>query len=309
MAPTRIRLTGLYRLITRSDFDGLVSGMLLQEAGFVDRVLFAHPKDMQDGTVEVGSRDIIAGLPFVAGCAIAFDNSPGEASSVAEHVRDARHASVARLVYTWLGGRLAFPRIDQAMLGVVDKTQTAQFSAEEIIDPQGWALLAFLMDARTGLGRFREFRLSNYQLMLELIPYCRRHTIEEILEHPDVAERVQLYREHQGKCQEQIRSKARLQGHVVVLDLREEEVIWAGNRFLVYALFPQAQVSVHVMWGLRRQNTVLAVGRSIVNPSAQLEIGCLMEQFGGGGHSHAGSCQVPHDQAEEVLSAIVTAVG
>jgi len=310
MERKQIRLSGRYRLITRSDFDGLVCGMLLQEANLVDTILFAHPKDMQDGTIQASDRDIIAGLPLVPGCAACFnihvdENFEQKSDTL---VYDSHQPSVARLIYSWLGGRLAFPRIDQAMLAAVDKAHSAQYSIDDILNPSGWVLLGFLMDARTGLGRFRDFRLSNYQLMMELIPFCRSHRIAEILEHPDVLERVQLYREHQEKCRLQIENSIRIEGIVGVLDLRQEETIWAGNRFLLYALFPQIAVSIHIIWGLRRQNTVFAVGRSIVNHSCTIDIGSLMETLGGGGHASAGSCQVRNDHADDVLPTIVTAL-
>jgi hypothetical protein len=308
----RIRLSGKYRLITRSDFDGLVCGMLFQEAGLTDSILFSHPKDMQDGTVEVNDRDIIAGLPYVPGCAMAYnvledDLVPLEDREMGRFQCDTRLPSVARLVYSWLGGRLAFPRIDQAMLAAVDKATSAQYSMEEILEPNDWVLLGFLMDARTGLGRFRDFRLSNYQLMMELIPYCRNHTIAEILVHPDVAERVQIYLDHMFQFGEQIRRCTRMEGAVGIIDLREEESIWAGNRFVVYALFPKMAVSIHVLWGLRRQNTVFAVGRSILSQHSHVDIGELMTKFGGGGRPSAGTCQVPHAEAERVQAEIVRA--
>jgi hypothetical protein len=316
MERRRIRLSGKYRLITRSDFDGLVCGMLLQEAGLVDEVLFSHPKDMQDGTIEVNQRDIIAGLPYVEGCAICFEVNPDE--SVPETARafgtfqcDPRLPSVARFVYTWLGGRLAFPRIDQAMLLAVDKATKADYSIEDILEPTDWVLLGFLMDARTGLGRFRDFRLSNYQLMLELMSYCRTHRIAEILVHPDVAERVQIYQDHMYRFGEQIRRCTRMHEDVGVIDLREEDQIWAGNRFVVYALFPRMKVSIHVMWGLRRQNTVFAVGRSILasrSSVSQVDIGQLMAKYGGGGRASAGTCQVPHEQAARVQAELIASL-
>lgn len=310
----RVRLSGKYRLITRSDFDGLVCGMLFQESGLADRILFAHPKDMQDGTVEVCSQDIIAGLPFVPGCAVTFDISEQENISPESReeglfVCDPRVQSVARLVYSWLGGRLAFPRIDQAMLQAVDKSHSAQFTNEEILNPRSWVLLSFLMDARSGLGRFREFRLSNYQLMMELIPFFSNHSIQDILAHPDVLERIQVFEEHRDRFLQQIQRCTKVHGRVGVLDLRDEDTIWAGNRFAIYALFPQISVSIHVLWGLRKQNTVFAVGRSILNQvSYETNIGEVMALYGGGGHESAGSCQVPHEDSERVLAELILAL-
>jgi nanoRNase/pAp phosphatase (c-di-AMP/oligoRNAs hydrolase) len=177
-----------------------------------------------------------------------------------------------------------------------------------VLDPQRWILLSFLMDPRTGLGRFRNFRISNYQLMMQLIDGCLNLTIEQILASPDVAERVELYREHAEDAAEQIQRCSRVHGKVVVLDLRGEEVIHPTNRFLLYAIHPQSTVSVHVLWGLRQQNTVLAVGRSILDRSSTLDIGSLMLAHGGGGHEAAGTCQIDNDHAEAVLAELVTTI-
>ena len=191
------------------------------------------------------------------------------------------------------------------MMEAVDKGDSAQFTREEILEPQGWVLMNFLMDARTGLGRFREFRISNYQLMMELIDYCRNHDIDEILELPDVKERVDLFREHEPKFIVQLKQCARIHGNVVVLDLRDQETIHPGNRFMIYALFPEQNISIHLMWGLKKQNTVLACGKSILNRSSKTNIGELMLKYGGGGHQNAGTCQVENDKAMDVLAAVV----
>ena len=56
-----------YRLVTRSDFDGLVCAVLLSELELIDDILFVHPKDMQDGKIEITERDITTNLPYVPG--------------------------------------------------------------------------------------------------------------------------------------------------------------------------------------------------------------------------------------------------
>ncbi|MBX9935532.1 MAG: exopolyphosphatase, partial [Burkholderiaceae bacterium] len=163
----------------------------------------------------------------------------------------------------------------------------------------------YLMDSRTGLGRFREFRVSNYQLMMDLIKYCRDHSIEQILALPDVQERVELYFDHAEKAKEQILRCAKQYGNLVVLDLRGEETIWAVNRFMIYALFPTANISIHVMWGLQKQNTVLATGKSILDRSSKTHVGNLMLEYHGGGHNAAGTCQISNDQADAVLQTLI----
>lgn len=297
-----------HRLVTRSDFDGLVCAVLLKELDLIDDILFVHPKDMQDGTVEITGNDLTTNLPYDPRAHTVFDHHLSETTRTGphdNHVIDASAPSAARVVWRHYGGAAAFPGITEEMMTAVDKADSAQYELSDILDPQGWTLLNFVMDARTGLGRFRDFRISNYQLMMQLIDYCRDHTVEEILALPDVAERVALYREHQERFVAQLQRVARVEGDVVVLDLRQEETIWPGSRFMVYALYPKATVSVHVLWGKQQQNTVLAVGKSIIDRSSPADIGPLMLCFGGGGHANAGTCQVTHDEAADVLATVV----
>ena len=305
--------TRQYRLLTRSDFDGLVCAILLKEMGILDSIQFLHPKDVQDGKVDVTSNDILTNLPYVAGCHLCFDHHVSEdirsgGLSCANHILNSKADSAARVLYDYYGGRKTFPNVSEQLIKEVDKADSAKFSREEILNPQGWVLLSFLMDPRTGLGRFRNFRVSNYELMEELINYCRDHSIEEILNLPDVRERVELYREHSDKFADQIRRCTKVQGGIAVLDLRNEEVIYAGNRFMIYALYPECELSMHVIWGLKRQNTSLAVGKSILNRNCKTNIGDLLLRYGGGGHTAAGTCQVPNDSADQILKEIISLI-
>jgi nanoRNase/pAp phosphatase (c-di-AMP/oligoRNAs hydrolase) len=298
-----------FRLVTRSDFDGLVCAVLLKEKGLLDDIKFVHPKDMQDGKIEIGPRDITTNLPYVPGVHIAFDHHLSETLRVKDrpqnHVIDADAPSAARVVFHHYGGKASFPRVSEAMMLEVDKADSAQFSEQEILHPEGWVLLNYLMDPRTGLGRFRDFRISNYKLMMDLIDACLTHSIDEILALPDVKERVDLYREHEPQAKEQIKRCSTVHGKVVVLDLRKEDPIWPTNRFMIYALYPHCNVSVHVLWGLKQQNTVLATGKSIIDRGSKANIGDLMLSYGGGGHMAAGTCQVENDRADTVLGEIV----
>jgi nanoRNase/pAp phosphatase (c-di-AMP/oligoRNAs hydrolase) len=308
-----LSLDRTYRLVTRSDFDGLVCAALLKELGILEDILFVHPKDVQDGKVELTAGDITTNLPYQPEVALSFDHHSSEDARITgqhgNRVMIAGADSAARVVYDFFGGAERFPRVSEEMMVAVDKADAAKFSENEILDPQGWILLSFLMDPRTGLGRFRDFRISNYQLMMQLIDHCVTMSIAEILEHPDVAERVALYRRHAGAAAEQVRRCSTVHGRVVVLDLREEQIIHPTNRFMVYALHPQCTVSVHVLWGLRQQNTVFAVGRSIVDRSSTFDIGALMLEHGGGGHEAAGTCQIDNDRAADTLASIVRRIG
>jgi nanoRNase/pAp phosphatase (c-di-AMP/oligoRNAs hydrolase) len=298
-----------YRLVTRSDFDGLVCAVLLQQLGLVEDILFVHPKDVQDGQVEIGPGDIATNLPYAPDAHLVFDHHHSETlrntTIAANHIIDPDAPSAARVVYEYYGGPERFPTVSPELMRAVDQADSAQYSLEEVLAPTGWVLLNFLMDSRTGLGRFRNFRISNYQLMMQLIDTCQHHRIDQILQLPDVKERVELYHQQTKAFVAQLQRCSTLRGGVVVVDLRAEEVIHAGNRFMVYALYPSATVSIHVLWGKQRHNTVLAVGKSILNRSSGADIGALMLSYGGGGHANAGTCQVGHEAADRVVEELV----
>ncbi|MBF0611993.1 MAG: exopolyphosphatase [Magnetococcales bacterium] len=302
-----------FRLVTRSDFDGLVCAVLLKELDLIGDILFVHPKDMQDGKIQITNRDISTNLPYVEGVHLAFDHHLSETIRWGgikpdNHIIDSTAPSAARVVYDYYGGRQAFPRVSEDIMKAVDKGDAAQFNRDEIINPQGWDLMNFLMDARTGLGRFRTFRISNYQLMMQLIDYCREHDINAILELPDVRERVDLYMEQQPLFHEQLIRCGKVYQNLVVLDLREEENIWAGNRFMIYAIYPQCNISIHAMWGFQKQNTVFAIGKSILNRTSRTNVGELALSYGGGGHANAGTCQVAHADADRVLGELIAKI-
>lgn len=302
-----------HRLVTRSDFDGLVCAVLLRQLGMIDEITFVHPKDVQDGAVDISSRDILTNLPYAPAAHLVFDHHHSETlrtgGTAPNHVIDPEAPSAARVVYDHFGGAAHFPDVSTELMRAVDQADSAAYDRDDVLHPTGWTLLNFLMDSRTGLGRFRDFRISNYELMMTLIDACTEHTdVTGILALPDVAERVALYTEQAQPFVDQLRRVSTLHDDVVVVDLRDEDVIHAGNRFMVYALFPQARVSVHVLWGRQKLNTVLAVGKSILDRSSPADIGAVMLQHGGGGHVAAGTCQVPHEQAAQVLSEVLGAV-
>lgn len=304
-------MTEKFRLVTRSDMDGLVCAVLLNELKLIDDIKFVHPKDMQDGKIKISDHDITTNLPYVPGVHLAFDHHSSEILRNEEHdnhIIDPNAPSAARVVFDYYGGKARFSAISDEMMIAVDKADSAQFSREDILEPKGWELLSFLMDARTGLGRFHTFRISNYQLMMNLIDYCRSHGIDDILNLPDVQERVEIYFDHAPKAKEQIQRCSKVHQNLVVLDLRNEETIWATNRFMIYALFPETNISIHVMWGFQKQNTVFATGKSILNRTSRTNIGELMLRYGGGGHENAGTCQISHDQANAVLAALITRI-
>ncbi|EOB3676697.1 exopolyphosphatase [Vibrio vulnificus] len=298
-----------FRLVTRSDFDGLVCAVLLKQQDLIDEIKFVHPKDMQDGLIDITENDIVTNLPYVAEAHLVFDHHLSETirnrGRHANHIINPNAPSAARVVWDYYGGTSVFPVEWIEMMEAVDKGDSAQFSRDDVLDSKGWNLLNFLMDARTGLGRFREFRISNYNLMMDLIDYCKNHTIEQILDLPDVKERIDLYREHEIKFKEQIQRCATVYKNLVLLDLTNEETIYAGNRFIIYALFPDCNISIHKMWGFQKQNVVFATGKSIFDRGSKTNVGELMLKYGGGGHQAAGTCQINIEDAERVQAELI----
>lgn len=310
--PNAVKEGTKYRLVTRSDFDGLVCAVLLKHLNMIDDILFVHPKDMQDGKVQITERDITTNLPYVDGVGIAFDHHLSETirnkDQKENHFIDPNAMSAARVVYDHYGGAKTFPARWNGMMEAVDKADAAQFSKDEILNPKDWVLLNYLMDPRTGLGRFRTFRISNYNLMMDLIDYCKDHGIDDIMKMPDVQERVNLYMEQAELFKEQIKRCSTIHKNLIVLSLKDEETIYAGNRFMIYALYPDTNISIHVMWGLKQQNTVFAIGKSIVNRSSKTNIGELCLNYNGGGHENAGTCQIDNDKADGILKELVAKI-
>ena len=303
------------RLVTRSDFDGLVCAMILRELDIIDDIKFVHPKDVQDGIIELSKNDITTNLPYDPRVSLAFDHHESEIDRLrsietggGELYIDPDARSAARVVFNYYGGREKLPGITDELMDAVDKGDSADFTVDEILDPKGWVLLHYLMDPRTGLGRFRHFRISNYQLMMQLIGFCMDHTIDEILELPDVKERVDLYFAETEMFKEQLRNLAQIHDKVIVLDLRNEEISHAGNRCMIYAMYPECQISVHVAWGFKKQNTAVMIGKSIVNKASQVDIGELCLKYGGGGHHNAGTCQLDNDKVDAALPDIIAAL-
>ena len=302
------------RLVTRSDFDGLACAMMLKELDLIDEIKFVHPKDVQDGKIELSENDITTNLPYDPRVGLAFDHHESEIDRLkaietgGKLIIDENARSAARVVYDYYGGKEKFPNISDDLMEAVDKGDSADFTVDDILNPKGCVLLHYLMDARTGLGRFHNFRISNYDLMMELIDYCLEHDIDEILDLPDVKERVDLYFEQAELFKEQLQRIAKVYDKVVVLDLRNEETIYAGNRFMIYALYPETQISIHVAWGFRKQNTAVMIGKSIVNKASQADIGELCLKYGGGGHKNAGTCQLDNDKVDELLPDIIKAL-
>jgi len=299
------------RLFTRSDFDGLACGALLSYLGLIDDWKFVHPKDIQDGLVEATDNDILANIPYIPGCKLWFDHHSSESerlgnSTYFEGV--SKHApSCARVVYDYYGGDSKLGRFSE-MIHYVDKVDSGNLSSDEILDPKGWILLGFIMDPRTGLGRFRNFTISNYDLMMSLSKACAEKSIYDILEMPDVKERLDLYYQQKDLFVTMIKEHASVESNVVIVDLRNVETIFAGNRFIIYTLYPQQNISIWIVDGRNKSNVAITVGHSIINRTSDADVGSMLLFYGGGGHKQVGTCQVTYDDADKVISEITNKV-
>ena len=294
-------------LITRSDFDGLACATVLKEVGLIDTWTFVHPKDLQDGIVAVTENDVLTNVPYVPGCGMWFDHH----SSEKERIKDIDYKgesrmekSAARIVYEYYGGKEKFPHFAE-MIDSVDTVDSGSIGIDDILNPKGWILLGFLMDPRTGLGRFREFGISNYALMEKLIEECRVKKIDAILEDFDVKERIAKYEEQNALFRAMLAEHSKVRQNAVVTDLRDVSPIYTGNRFLVYALYPEQNISLWVVDGKNKQNVSIAVGHSVTNRTSNTDVGSLLLKYGGGGHRQVGTCQVPYDDCDKTLAELL----
>jgi len=298
----------VYRLVTRSDMDGLVCGTLLKYLGIIDEISFVHPKDMQDGKVDITEDDITTNLPYVEGVHLAFDHHYSETlrnEEMENHIIIPDAPSAAEVVYQYYGGDEKFPKRFKDMMDAANKADSAQFNINDILEPKGWELLSFLMDSRTGLGRFKEFSVSNYQLMMDLIDHCAKLSIEEILELPDVKERVDLYFRYEKEFIIQLKRCSTVYKNLIIVNYMNEDIIYPGNRFMIYALYPKVNISIHTVWGRNKQNVVYSTGKSIINKTSITNVGELMLKYDGGGHEAAGGCQPKIEDAKIVLEELI----
>jgi hypothetical protein len=297
------------RLITRSDFDGLACAVLLREVEQIDTVDFVHPKDVQDGKVKAGKNDILTNLPYVQGVGLWFDHHSSEIVRNEETVtyrgRFEVAPSAARVVYRHYDSEKL--KKYEKLLESVDKSDAAQLTVEDVTTPSGWMLLSYVMDPRTGLAYHHGYTISNRELMTKLIDLIAQHPDDpdRVLADPNVKERIDRYFAQEEGFARVMRERSRVDGNVIVTDLRGLGDPPAGNRFLIYTMFPDANIQVRVFDGRKGEFVVCAVGHSIFNRTAKTDVGMLLARYGGGGHRGAGTCQLPLADADAKIAEIV----
>lgn len=296
------------RLLTRSDFDGICCAVLLKELGLMDEMVYAHPKDLQDGKIEVNGNDILANVPYVPGCGLWFDHHSSEQERLAHagtfEGKSTMAPSAARVIYDYYGPE-KLARFEE-MLHFVDKVDSARLTETEILQPSDWVLLGFICDPRTGLGYHKDYRISNLAYMAELVDHIRTKNITDIMALPDTQERIALYEKNDRAAKEFLRKHSSQTGPVLVTDARGIDEIPPSNRFLVYSLFPETNISIRLIDGKGKEFVSISVGYSILKRTATVDVGSLMLKYGGGGHKAVGTCQVPYDMADQVLQEIIS---
>ncbi len=293
------------RLVTRADLDGLTSAVIITMKEAIDEILLVHPQDITDKRVEIRPDDVLANLPYHPNAGKWFDHhllTPSNETPPKEF--DGRYGlapSAARLVYEYYREKDANDPALQRLAKLVDETDrldSAQLTPDDVESPQGYILLGYTIDSRTGLGNFEEY-------FRQLVAWLRTLSIEEVLQQPEVRRRVDRIRNEQEEFRSLLQRNSFQINNVVVTDLREIERLPAGNRFLVYSLFPEANVSLRVHWGPSHQSVVAAVGHSIFNRTCKTSVGDLMSRYGGGGHRGAGTCILPIEKAAEAIDEIL----
>ena len=303
------------RLLTRSDFDGSVCAALLLELGLVDEIQYIHPKDLQDNKIEVTPDDILANVPFVEGCGLWFDHhsSEHERLQLAGKFKGASELapSAAQVIYEFYKkdkNHTAKLQQFEHLIEIVGIADSARFSREEILDPTGWVMLAFIADPRTGLGYRRTFRISNFELMQNLPELLRTKTVEEILALPDYQERIEVYHEETSKFKDLLARHSRIEGDAILIDFQGVNEIPAGNRFLEYVLYPDQNISIRVVDGKNKEFAMISVGHSVINRSSRVDVGSMVLKYGGGGHKQVGTCQVKYDEIDRIVGEMLQVI-
>jgi len=291
------------RLVTRGDLDGLTSAVILSSVGTIDDVLLIHPQDITDRRVRITDQDVLTNVPWDPACAMWFDHhlltDSNEKPPENFEGRYGQAPSAARLVYEYHLERDPSLSRYANLVDETDRLDSANLTPEDVTNPGGYILLGYTIDNRSGLGA--DFRAY----FMKLLECLKTMPIEKVLEQPEVKERVERMRAEEAAFRKVLEETSRMEGNVVVTDLRNVEHIPAGNRFLVYTMFPEANVSLRIHWGPRQQSVIAAIGHSIFNRTCKTSVGELTSFYGGGGHRGAGTCMIPVEEAEEALGEIL----
>ncbi len=303
------------RLVTRPDFDGIVCGALITALEDIDSYLFVEPKFMQDGAVDIRAGDIIANLPYHPACTLWFDHHfTNGAAGFDRPVVAGRGAfrmapSAARVVYEYYsevpsgspryGSALDMMRTDRmtALLRDTDKIDGGTLTREDVLHPDGYVLISMTIYGKES---------AEEPYWRRLIDLIRDRSLDEVLDDPEVRARCERILGLQEKLRRQLLERAELRGNVIYLDLRETEDLTDANRFLLYTLFPEGNISMKISRDPQRAHTTaISVGYNIFNTTSTVNVGEMLSRHGGGGHRVVGSCRVPEGEAGRAVDEIL----
>jgi oligoribonuclease NrnB/cAMP/cGMP phosphodiesterase (DHH superfamily) len=303
------------RLLTRSDFDGLVCAAILKELRIVNEICYVHPKDVQDNKIKATKNDVIANLPYVEGCGMWFDHHSSEIERLKLKGKFVGAIepfdSAARVVFNYFRARKPYSEIVQKfeeLVKIADIVDSAKFTKTDIMNPQGWTMLAFISDPRSNFGKKHTFRVSNLGLLKTLPDLLCSSTVDEILAMPDFKERINAYKEDIKAYKKILLEYTKVAGDAIVIDFREMEYIPIGNRFLEYVLHPEQNISIRAVNGKDKQFVTISLGHSIINRTSDVDVGHLTLRYGGGGHRRAGACQVNYEDADKIIQEILQVI-
>jgi hypothetical protein len=294
-------------LVTRSDFDGLTCAVLLKEVEIIDNITFVHPNDIQDKTYVVTRNDILTNLPYHPNCGLWFDHHVSEAEREGAPTHYEGRCEVAPSAARVVCNHYKSHRFlkYEYLVAEVDRADAALLTEKDVLEPSGWILLSYILDPRTGLGKDQDFGISNRDMMYKMIDLIGKFSADEILAMHDVKQRVKVYFEEQEAFKSMLECNSRQDGNIVLTDTRGLAKMPTGNRFLIYTLFPETNISVRVMDGKMGLNTAVAIGHSIFNRTSKTNIGKLCAKYGGGGHKGAGTAQFMLEEADGKIQEII----
>lgn len=286
------------RIVTRPDFDGIVCAVLLSDiVGATTPIKWAEPNAVQNRQVEIKKGDIIANLAYHENCSLWFDHHlsnqiPGSFNGAFRIA-----PSAARVVFNYYKGK--FKRDYGELVNETDKIDSANLSLDEVFHPENYSYISLDMTINCQNPADEPY----WNRIVELLG---NYDINRVLDESEVKNRIKKAVQKNKEYVRCLKAYSTREENVIITDFRPLKKAPSGNRFLVFCLFPEANVNVKIRYHDHdRDKVIVSVGHSIINRSCKVNCGILCSRFSGGGHKGAGSCSFPAGQAQKNLAAIL----
>ena len=290
------------RIVTRPDFDGIVCAVLLSDVLDIDTpVKWAEPNAMQNRLVEIETGDIIANLAYHENCSMWFDHhSTNKPEAPFKGAYNKTAPSAAGIIFNYYKGK--FKRNYRKLVKEADKIDSARLSIDEVLHPENYPYIA--IDTT-----ITSHNMADEPYWNRLVELLRHNDVHTILQEKEVSKRIAVVAKKNKQYAGILKEYTFKEGNVAVTDFRSLAKAPSGNRFLVFCLFPEANVHVKIRYHNKEKDKVIvSVGHSILNRSCKVDSGKLCSQFNGGGHKGAGSCSFPAAEAGENIQVIIKAL-